>query len=292
VVPAGVVIDATGKARALLRGSGPGHVDLRSPLYYTSQPFRLTQEGYAAAHGAASDWSAHTPGTVTHARLFFHDQPYATLLVVLDRKAGDTRGTPDGRTVLDAYQAIRADPQLGRYLAGAEPLSTIRSIGFGRTRLRLLDHLRAELPDGGFQIGDALMAIEPLTSRGISLGLITAEALADAITQDPWDHPAHCAAMSRTYRDWLLPHWADGAIRGGYLRAGLRLPVEVVQALVAADRRLRWQRGVFEASARVRPGEPEPAGLRARKRLATQVNMLLAKPSAIDQQLRHASPLR
>lgn len=282
LVPAGIIIDATGKARALLRGSRPAYVDLRSALYYTSQPLKLTLDGYVAACGAASDWSADTPGNVTHARLFFHDPPYATLLVLLNGMAGGVRGTPDERTVLDAYQAMRTDPQLSRYLAGAEPLGTIRSIGFGRTRLRLLDDLQASLPDGGYQIGDALMAIEPLTSRGMSLGLIMAEALTDAITQDPWDHLAHYAAVSRTYNDWLLPHWADGANRGGYLRAALRVPVEVGQAIVAAKHRLRWQRLAFEEAAAVRPGEPGPADLRARRRLATQVNALLAKPSTID----------
>jgi flavin-dependent dehydrogenase len=291
VLPAGIVIDTTGKARALLRGPRPGYVDLRSLFYYTSQPLKLTVDGYAAARGAASDWSASTPDRVTHARLFFHDQPYATLLVVLDGVAGDASGTPDGRTVLDAYQAMRTDPQLSRYLASAEPLGPIRSIGFGRTRLRLLSHLQSELPDGGHQIGDALMAIEPLTSRGMSLGLITAEALTDAITEDPWDHVAHCAAVSRAYRDWLLPHWADGAVRGGYLRADLRVPAEVGQAIVAAKRRLRWQRRVFEAVATVRQDDQKLAELQARRNLAIQVNMLVAKPSAIDRQLRSASAL-
>jgi hypothetical protein len=135
------------------------------------------------------------------------------------------------------------------------------------------------------------MAIEPLTSRGMSLGLITAEALTDAITEDPWDHVAHCAAVSRAYRDWLLPHWADGAVRGGYLRADLRVPAEVGQAIVAAKRRLRWQRRVFEAVATVRQDDQKLAELQARRNLAIQVNMLVAKPSAIDRQLRSASAL-
>lgn len=272
-LPARLVIDASGTRTQMIRGADGSETDcvnLRSRLYYTSQPLRLTRQGYEAAQGAAAVWIDNPTPSVVHVRLFLHDAPYASILLVL---RGD--GQTPGRSAIDeAYQAVMSDSTLQPYSQGAVCLAPIEIVGYLRTRLRLLDTERPFQPAGLLQIGDALATVNPLTSRGASLGLIQAEALAACIARDVSDYMSQCEAVLRAYQEWVIPNWADGVIRGSFLGPDVNLPDKVKHAVDLARSRWRFGRTQLGSSA---VSEPQRA-----TELALRVGQLQVPPSAID----------
>lgn len=242
--PARLVIDASGpRGKVLGRFSSP-QLSLWSPLFYTSQPFLLTSQGFANTQGATAVWIKPPSEPVAHVRLFLHDQPYASVLVVLHG-----RTDPPGRELVrQAYKAVLRHDDLRQYLDGAVPLAPVQTLGFTRSRLRLLD--AQPRVHGIHQIGDALMTVEPLTSKGLSLGFIQAEILANAISSDIGNFAAQRDAVVNAYHDWLVPHWAEGLLRGSYLEREPDVPSEWLEYVVAARRRGRQARDIRAASRR------------------------------------------
>lgn len=265
-----LVIDATGTHSPMKRATDSSETDcvnLRSRLYYTSQPLRLTRQGYDAAKGAAAVWIENPTPSVMHVRLFLHDAPYASILLVL---RGDG-STPSRRDIDEAYQAVMSDDNLKPYCQSAVCLAPIEIIGYLKTKLRLLYAEKSFQPAGLLQIGDALATVNPLTSRGASLGLIQAEALATCIARDVSDYMSQCETLLQTYHEWVVPNWADGVIRGSFLRPDLNLPDEVNKAVDLARRRWRL--------AQDSPVTFEP---NQKSELAMRVGQLQSPPSAID----------
>lgn len=258
-LPARLVIDASGMRGKVLGRFSPRRVSLRSRLYYTSQPFLLTDHGFASTQGAAAVWIKPPSEGVAHVRLFLHDQPYASVLVVLHAR----NDLPSRELVRQAYQAVLTRDDLQRYLAGAVPLAPVQTIGFLRSRLGLLD---AQPPavDGIHQIGDALMSIDPLTSKGASLGLIQAEMLANAISADITNLAAQYDALLGAYREWIVPHWADGLLRGYYLTRNADLPPEWGEYVDIARRRGRQASDILAAWRRSAAAHQDRADVLAR----------------------------
>src|SRR5205085_12400646 len=163
--------------------------------------------------GASAVWITPPSRDVAHVRLFLHDRPYASILVALY-----ARDQPPSRELVrETYQAVLERDELAPCLSGALSLSPVQTIGFLRSKIAMLDARPQVAVEGIHQIGDALMAINPLTSKGAGLGLIQAEMLAGAIASDVADYDAQRDAMLHTYREWILPHWADGVLRGSHL---------------------------------------------------------------------------
>jgi 2-polyprenyl-6-methoxyphenol hydroxylase-like FAD-dependent oxidoreductase len=271
-LPARLVIDASGIRTQMLRTtecSESDCVNLRSRLYYTSQPLRLTSRGYDAANGAPSVWIKPPAPSVVHVRLFLHDAPFASILLVL--RADDH--TPSRQTIEEAYRAVTSDNKLQPYCQEAVCLAPIEIIGYLRASLRLLDTERSFQPAGLLQIGDALATVNPLTSRGASLGLIQAEALAMCIERNVSDYMSQCEALLRTYHEWVVPNWADGVIRDNFLRPDLNLPNKVNKAVDLARRRWRLAFSTNQMT-----------------ELATRVAQLQTPPSAIDNFAEPAVP--
>ena len=275
--PARLVIDASGIRTRMLRTkecSETDCVNLRSRLYYTSQPLRLTMRGYDAANGAGAVWIKSPAPSVVHVRLFHHDAPYASILLVL--RSDDQ--PPSRWTIDEAYRAVMSDNNLKQNIEGAVCLAPIQITGYLKTRLRLLDTETSFEPAGLLQIGDALAAVNPLTSRGASLGLIQAEALATCIARDVLDYVSQRETLLRTYHEWVVPNWADGVIRDNFLQPDLSLPNEVNKAVKLA--RLRWRRvQAFRTAGRE---SPVAFATNQRTQLAIRVAQLQIPPSAID----------
>jgi 2-polyprenyl-6-methoxyphenol hydroxylase-like FAD-dependent oxidoreductase len=274
-LPARLVIDASGIRTQMLRATECSEIDcvnLRTPLYYTSQPLRLTRQGYDAAKGAAAVWIKNPDPSVVHVRLFLHDAPYASILLVL---RGDDH-TPSRRIIDEAYRAVMSDLQ--PYCQGAACLAPIEIIGYLSTKLRLLDTERPFQPVGLLQIGDALATVNPLTSRGASLGLIQAEALATCIARDVSDYVSQFEAVLRIYHEWVVPNWADGVIRGSFLRPDLNLPNKVKKAVDLA--RSRWR--LLQDSGAARQESSVAFAPNQAAELAMRVGQLRTPPSAID----------
>jgi 2-polyprenyl-6-methoxyphenol hydroxylase-like FAD-dependent oxidoreductase len=272
-LPAQLVIDASGIRSKVLGRFGPPRVSLRSRLYYTSQPFQLTGQGFANAQGAAAVWIKPPSEAVAHVRLFFHDQPYASVLVALHAR---NQLPPSRELVRETYQAILSRSGLRQYFGGALPLSPVQTIGFLRSRLGLLDAQPQAAADGIHQIGDALMAINPLTSKGVALGLIQAEILANAIAPDITNYDIQRDALMRAYREWIVPHWADGLLRGSYIGPSDDLPPEIGEYVDVARRRGRKAHGIVATALRSAAADQDQAELVAR------ISQLQVPASAID----------
>lgn len=257
-LPARLVIDASGLRGKVLGRFSPPRVSLRSRLFYTSQPFLLTSEGFANTQDAAAVRIKPPSEAVAHARLFLHDQPHASVLVVLH-----ARNDPPGpELVRQVYQAVLGHDDLRQYLGGAVPLAPVQTVGFLRSRLALLD--AQPRVNGMHQIGDVLMAIDPLTSKGASLGFIQAEMLANAISSDIGNFGVQRDAVLSAYRDWMVPHWADGLLRGAYLARDTDLPTEWGEYVAVARRRGRQARDILADSRRSADANRDRADLVAR----------------------------
>lgn len=276
-LPARLVLDASGVRTQMPRAterSDAGCVNVRSRLYYTSQPLRLTRRGYDAADGAAAVFVNNPSPSVVHVRLFLHDAPYVSILLVL---RGDDQ-TPRRGTIEEAYRAVMSDDNLQPYCQGAVCLAPVENIGYLRARLHLLDPERSFQPAGLLQIGDALAEVNPLTSRGASLGLIEAEALATCIARNVSDYVSQCETLLRIYHEWVVPNWADGVIRDHFLPPGLNLPNNVNKAVALA--RHRWR--LLQGRRAVWRGSSVAFAMTQTSELAMRVALLQTPPSAID----------
>lgn len=274
-LPARLVIDASGIRTQMLRATKRFEaecVNVQSRLYYTSQPLRLTRRGYDAANGAVAIWIKSPTPSVVHVRLFLHDATYGSILLVL--RSDDH--TPTRGVIEEAYRAVMSDDEVQQYFQGAVCLAPVETIGYLRSRLRLLDGERSFQPAGLLQIGDALAEVNALTSRGASLGLIQAEALAAPIARNVSDYSSQCEALLRIYHEWVVPNWADGAIRDHFLRPDLDLPDNVDKAVDLARR--RWRLAQRSEAAQ----QESSAATKQKTDLVTRIAQLQTPPSAID----------
>jgi 2-polyprenyl-6-methoxyphenol hydroxylase-like FAD-dependent oxidoreductase len=271
-LPARLVIDASGIRGKVLGRFSPPRVSLRSRLFYTSQPFQLTRQGFANAGGAAAVWIEPPSEAVAHVRLFLHDQPYASVLVALHAR----NQPPSRELVRETYQAIGSRSGLQQYFGGALPLSPVQTIGFLRSKLGVLDGEPRVAAEGIHQIGDALMAINPLTSKGAALGLIQAEILAHAIARDVTDYDGQRDAVLGAYREWIVPHWADGILRGNWLGPENDLPPGIGEQIAVARCRGRKGRAIVAEELQ------SAAADSARAKLMARISQLQVPASAID----------
>jgi 2-polyprenyl-6-methoxyphenol hydroxylase-like FAD-dependent oxidoreductase len=271
-LPAQLVIDASGIRTKVLGRFSPPRVSLRSRLYYTSQPFQLTGPGFGNTRGAAAVRIKPPSEAVEGVRLFLHDQPYASVFVALHAR----NQPPSRELVRETYQAILSRSELQQYFSGALPLSPVQTIGFLRSKLGLLDGQPQAVAEGIHQIGDALMTVNPLTSKGVALGLIQAEILANAIARDITDYDGQRDALLRAYREWIVPHWADGLLRGHYLGSGDDLPPEIDEHVDVARRRGRKARDIVAGALRSAPADQD------RAEPVVRISQLQVPPSAID----------
>lgn len=265
VLPARLVVDATGIHTRL----GTPYLAMRSYLYYTSRPVRLTEEGFAATRGAVSLRAEPELEEGGHVRLFLHDPPFASVLVAL---RGDGQ-PPEQRVVRETYRAVQSSRRLGAPLAGARPLAPIQDFGYLRSRIRLSPTSQVH---GLHQVGDAVAALNPLTSRGAGLGLVQAELLAEAVARDADDFAAQQEVMTRAYHEWVAPHWAMGVVQA-FLRPGAEPPAEAADLVATARRRWRRIRELRQAW----HGD-QGALLKDHRKTVLEVLALQAPPAVLD----------
>jgi 2-polyprenyl-6-methoxyphenol hydroxylase-like FAD-dependent oxidoreductase len=271
-LPASLVIDASGIRTKILGEFSPPCVSLRSQLYYTSQPFRLTEQGFMSAADSGVLVFDPPSDAVSHVRMFLHDPPYVSLLVILPAEGSP----PDQGAIAEAYRSLLSANRLQRYFQDAIALAPVQTIGFLRSRIRLLDTQASVGIDGIHQIGDALAAVDPLTSSGATMGFLQAEKLANAISHDISDYAGQHEALLQAYHEWIVPQWADGVIRGRYLQPELELPQQVAEFIDKAQYRWDWMNSIPAASPEQATVIPEPV------ELAFEIGQLRTPRTVID----------
>ncbi len=280
--PAELVIDASGVNGKILRTlpvTSVSHIGLKSRSYYSSQPLRLSPQGFDAAMGGLSVRIDLPLARVEEARIFFHDPPYASILV----SQHADKGPPDRELTFRAYREVLSSIRLYKYLRDAIPLAPVQIMGYLKSVIQLPDYSFLDV-EGVHQIGDALATIHPLTSRGMTLGLIEAAALAQAIVVDISNYRSQRDALRRVYYEWVMPNWANGLIVGGYVRPGLRPPAEIDDCVRIAQDRWWKTRALRTARQEARPGDSGQA------ELISRIAMLQLPQSAIDR-LASAPPV-
>jgi len=162
-----------------------------------------------------------------------------------DRRLRDLRHA----AVFDA--AVAAIPRLSEWTEShrATPISPVLPGG------RLYNGYRGQRGDDGrlvtpgmISVGDAVCTTTPLAGRGVTLAVMQAHALVDALQRNPSDIDS--AAMqfdtwcTERIRPWFEDHRHADADRlrrwgGGDVDVTRRLPSDLVVAAAAADERLR-----------------------------------------------------
>lgn len=283
-VAADLVVDATGRrsktAQWLADLGGPvvAQEKLDSGLAYATRIYR-----------APADLAAQIPAIMLHPGGAKGPARGATLFPVEDgRWIVTLTGTRGGHPPVDEAgfaafaHGLRSDV-VARLMARAEPLGPVRPYRDTANRRRFYE--QAEMPEGLLVVGDALIAVNPVHSHGMSIAAISALRLRERLARDgasPALFPQLQAVVAaEAERSWLMATAAD--------RSRTRAP----------DERTPYARRVQESAARRRlngralmselfraqtllPPDPTSGPERLRE-LATGSDRLLTEDEAIGQ---------
>jgi len=239
VLPADVVIDATGRAGRLtreLRGPGEGG---DCGIAYVSRQYQRrpgAPDGPINAPPGLINWH---PGY--HVIAFPHER--GTLSVLIARAANDHRLTALRHpAAFDA--ATAAIPALAAWTAHAEPISPVLPGG------RLYNSYRSQPGQGGqilpglFFLGDAVITTNPIGGLGVSTALLQARALVDLLDEHGTDHAACALAFDAWCERIIRPWFSDYAYRdadllrrwnGADIDLSKPLPSDLIVAARLAD---------------------------------------------------------
>jgi 2-polyprenyl-6-methoxyphenol hydroxylase-like FAD-dependent oxidoreductase len=227
-IRADLVIDATGRrsqARRWLAGIGVPPVaedTVGSGLAYSTRVYR-----------APADLAAVMPAIMIHpAPGAGRPDQGATLFPIEDDRwivtlTGTRGGEPpvDERGFTAFAQSLRT-AVVAELTAAAAPVGGIRPFGATANRRRYFE--RARLPEGFLAIGDAVIAVNPMFSHGMSVAALSVLRLADELTRhgaQPSVLPrAQAAILAGAERSWQV------ATGGGAQSPACR-PVQAAMAL-------------------------------------------------------------
>jgi flavin-dependent dehydrogenase len=285
-VPADLVVDATGRrsraARWLAELGCPAVAEetVDSGLAYATRFYR-------APDGLAERLPAlmlHPPATAGPAR-------GATLFPIEGgRWIVTLTGTRGGRPPVDeagfaAFARALRSPLVAELMERAEPLGGIRAYRDTANRRRYFE--RAGTPEGFLVVGDALAAVNPVHSHGLSvaaLGALRTRAVLARDGADPAAFPALQAVVAaQAERSWRMATEVD-RLRTGPAPQVPRTAFEQRVAAAAARRLLNGRAlmsELFRAQALL---PPDPAGGPARFReLASGSEHVLTEDEAVGQ---------
>ncbi|HZF89899.1 hypothetical protein [Streptomyces sp.] len=208
VIPAAVVIDATGRrteSRGWLTAAGvPVAEDLVQPSAITgySRQYRLLGSGRP---GPLNRGNA-VGGIFDHYAAALHPADSRTFAVAVMVPPGD-RATDGLRTPGGFTAAARATPGIGAWLEPgvSEPLTPVNVIACPPNVLRGTVTTRQRAVAGLFAVGDAACVTNPLYGRGMSLALDQAFRLADLLADARVDQDLSGAAArlaERLFTPW------------------------------------------------------------------------------------------
>jgi len=283
VLTADLVIDATGRASKLTRGVRSAAEGGDCGAVYVDRQYQFHVDAPPGPVNSPIGLSLGFPGYFAIA--FLHDNRTFSVTFAhdgTDRRLRDLRHA----TVFDA--AVAAIPRLSQWTEPhrATPISPVRPGG------RLYNGYRGQRGDDGrlvtpgmISVGDAVCTTTPLAGRGVTLAVMQAHALVDALQHNPFDIDS--AAMqfdtwcTERIRPWFEDHRHADTDRlrrwgGGDVDVTRRLPSDLVVAAAAADERLRT---AVEPFARM---DALPASLHAVEPIARDVYVRGWRPPVPD----------
>ncbi|MEW9532572.1 NAD(P)/FAD-dependent oxidoreductase [Microbispora sp. NPDC049125] len=233
-IRADLVVDATGrrsKAPRWLAGIGAPEVEettVASGLAYATRIYRAPQ-----------DLAAGIPAIMLHPRPAKGEPGQgATLFPIEDgRWVVTLTGTRGGEPPVDergftCFARSLRDPIVADLMAAATPVGGIRPYRDTSNRRRFFE--RARLPEGFLAIGDAVVAVNPVHSHGMSVAALGALRLDEELTRrgfEPSATPELQAAMAaEADRSWRMAIQQDG----GHARpeAGPRREATAMERLI------------------------------------------------------------
>ena len=200
--PADLVVDASGRSARLSAPFRPLRRRVDCGMAYASRQYRLRDGATPGPFGGGPAWMAHHPGFL--ALVFPHDDGVFTVLIV--RPSAD-KALALLREPAAFEAACRAIPGLAEWTdpERSSPIDVVRA-GAGLTN----EYSGQTTAIGGLvAIGDAFASTNPQGGRGISLGLMSAAALADLIGEvvPIADLPARLDEWgSEELLPWFLDH--------------------------------------------------------------------------------------
>lgn len=214
---ADLVVDATGRrsrAPSWLSALGGPAVDestVDSGLAYSTRVYR-----------APTDLAASIPAVMLHPRATGDGPNHgATLFPIEDGRwivtltgMGGDRPPVDEQGFTDCVYALRS-PIVAELLATAKPLGPVRPHRGTANRRRFFEH--GPRPAGLLVLGDALMAVNPVHSHGMSIAALSALRVSEALAEhgpDPTVFPALQATVAgEADRSWRMAMAADSPAR-------------------------------------------------------------------------------
>lgn len=275
VVPADLVIDASGRASRVMRDLGNERGE-GGPCgaSYVSRQYRLVEGADPGPVNSPVGLSLSLEGYFAVA--FPHDGGHFSITITHD-------GTDPRLHALrhnEVFEAaVRAIPMLAEWVDPGRARPTTRALPGGRLhnsyRGQLDDAGRPQLP-GLVRVGDSVCTTTPLAGRGVTLAFWQAQALVGYLTRDSDADTATVEFDSwcRTHvRPWFLDHvHCDGdRLRrwaGGGIDLDRPLPSDLVVAAAAADPAMRPEVTPYDRMAAL-PASLDPLQERARAVYAT-----------------------
>ncbi|MFH8384644.1 NAD(P)/FAD-dependent oxidoreductase [Kitasatospora sp. NPDC018058] len=205
---ADVVVDATGRRSragewlAAIAGSGVEEETVDPGLAYSTRIYR-----------APEDLAADLPAIMVHPRPAAGRPGYGATLFPIEggrwivTLTGTRAAAPptDQRGFTDCAHGL-GSPIVAELMAAAEPLGGVRPFRATANRRRFFE--RGPRPDGFLAVGDALTAMNPVYSHGMSIALLSAVRLDRELTRhgaDPSVFPGLQAAMAEVAeRAWRM----------------------------------------------------------------------------------------
>lgn len=246
VLPADLVIDASGRSSRVMRESAPDTSE-GGPCAasYVSRQYRLIEARDPGPVNSPIGLSLSLDGYFAVA--FLHDGANFSLTITHDGTDSRMHALRH-REVFEA--AVGAIPMLAEWIDPRRAYPTTRVLPGGRLHNSYrgqLDDVGRPLQPGVIRVGDSVCATTPLAGRGVTLAFRQAQALVALLSRDSdtdavtADFDAWCRAH---IRPWFLDHvHCDGErLRrwaGGGVDLGSPLPSDLVVAAAAADATMR-----------------------------------------------------
>jgi flavin-dependent dehydrogenase len=286
---ADVVVDATGRrsraARWLLEIGGPA-VDEETVdpgLAYSTRVYQAPAE-LAATIPAVMIHPLAARGQPGHGATLYPIEGGRWIVTLTGTCGGEPPSDEQG--FVHFASSLRS-PIIAELMAAAEPLGAVRPYRNTSNRRRYFE--RVPLPDGFLVMGDALVAVNPIHSHGMSVGALGALRLRgelDRCGTDPSVFPGLQAAMAEEAdKSWRMATERDGRyvdVQGGPRREPTPFERRVRSGM---SRKLLSSRvlmaELFRAQALI-PSE-NPPGVSLFHEMATGPEQLLTEDEAIAQ---------
>jgi 2-polyprenyl-6-methoxyphenol hydroxylase-like FAD-dependent oxidoreductase len=207
-VPADLVVDASGRAGQLAPAHRPCREGGPTGIAYATRQYQLLP-------GATPGPTNGGPGLIKEhdgfmQLVFTHDRGTFSVLLV---RAADDKELAELRHEQAFEAAVAALPESSEWTdsSRATPIDHVRA-GSG-----LVNSYQAQPTTLGFlAIGDALVTTNPAGARGVSLGMMTAAALADIVATQA--HEQWAAALDEWAATHLRPWFEEHVIADAWLR--------------------------------------------------------------------------